>query len=241
VLRRTARLVYAPRALTLAATRRAAGLFDEPAGYFEELTGKEETHERAAPRPGQPERLTLRLASKCVSAPHQRPSRPERLVPRRHSLWGHELWNSARFMADAMERGELAVAGACVLEVGAGAGLPSLTASLCGALACVASDYGTAGDTALVENLQGNATALAAQRAASGAAALPHWRCDVQAAPHVWGADVAPLLALLPPGRASFGFDVVLLADLLFNRSAHRQLLTTCQARPPSALSRPVL
>lgn len=149
--------------------------------------------------------------------------------PHRHSLWGHELWNAARFLAGAMESGELSVDGACVLELGAGAGLPSLTASLCGARAVVATDYGTASDAALVEALRANAANLAAQRAAAPACA--DWRCDVAAAPHVWGTDVAPLLALLPPGCAAF--DRIVLADLLFNRQSHKQLLTTCQVRHP--------
>lgn len=129
-----------------------------------------------------------------------------------------------------MERTELDVDGCCVLELGAGGGLPSLTASLCGARAVVATDYGTAVDSALVDALRGNAEELAAQRAAAGAAApASGWRCDVAVAPHVWGADVAPLLALLPPVCAAF--DRVVLADLLFNRTSHRQLLATCQVR----------
>ena len=208
----------------------AGGLFDEPEGYFQqEPQGKEVTVERTAPRPGQPRQLTLRLAAKCVSLPQ--PARAGVVLisstPRRHSLWGHEVWNAARFLASAMESGELDVDGACVLELGAGAGLPSLTASLCGARGVVATDYGTASDDALVAALRHNAAALAAQRAACAAAA--DWRCDVAVAPHVWGADVAPLLALLPPGCAAF--HRIVLADLLFNRTSHRQLLATCQAR----------
>ena len=149
---------------------------------------------------------------------------------RRHSLWGHELWNAARFLAGAMERGELSVDGCCILELGSGGGLPSLTASLCGARAVLATDYGTAVDSALVDALRCNAEALAAQRCAAGdAAAASGWRCDVAGAPHGWGADVAPLLAALPPGCAAF--DRVVLADLLFNRTSHRQLLATCQVR----------
>jgi hypothetical protein len=126
-----------------------------------------------------------------------------------------------------MESGELAVEGACVLELGAGAGLPSLTASLCGARAVAATDYGTASDDALIQALRCNAATLAAQRAAAPACA--DWRCDVAVAPFVWGSDVAPLLALLPPGCAAF--DRIVLADLLFNRQSHKQLLTTCQVR----------
>jgi hypothetical protein len=63
----------------------------------------------------------------------------------------------------------------------------------------------------------------------------------VQVAPHIWGTDCAPLLALLPPARQAAAaasdaaaprrFDRIFLADLLFNRQSHRQLLATCAVR----------
>ncbi len=173
-------------------------------------------------------------------------------------MWGHELWNAGRFLATGIDSGELDVRGCACLELGAGAGLPSLVAALAGAAAVVASDYGTPGDDALVAALRQNAAALAAQRAqaaqaqaaaaapgAVAAAAAAPW-CDVAVEPHVWGTDCAPLLAHLAhlqapapgaapaspdPAPAPRRFDRILLADLLFNRSAHAQLLQTLSVR----------
>lgn len=42
---------------------------------------------------------------------------------------------------------------------------------------------------------------------------------------YCWGADAAPLLAHLPTGEN--GFDVLILADLLFNHSEHAKLVQT--------------
>jgi predicted nicotinamide N-methyase len=117
-----------------------------------------------------------------------------------------------------------------------------LIAALAGAAAVVATDYGTETDDALVVALRGNADALAALRPADAPQAA--W-CDVQVCAHVWGTDVAPLLARiahLSGGSAGGGgardvgcgrrFDRIILADLLFNRQSHALLLTTCAVRP---------
>jgi hypothetical protein len=143
-------------------------------------------------------------------------------------------------MAEAIDSGELSVAGCTTLELGAGAGLPSLSAALGGADAVVCTDYGTEADDSLVAALRANAAALAAARDAATAAGAAAW-CDVQVAPHVWGTDCAPLLALLPPAKQAAAaasdaaaprrFDRIFLADLLFNRQSHRQLLATCAVR----------
>ncbi|CAN0299301.1 unnamed protein product, partial [Hapterophycus canaliculatus] len=52
------------------------------------------------------------------------------LVSSRHSLWGHRLWNAALLVAEMVDRGEFVVEGKSVLELGAGAGLPSLICAL---------------------------------------------------------------------------------------------------------------
>jgi nicotinamide N-methyltransferase len=153
------------------------------------------------------------------------------------------VWNAGRFLADAIDDGELCVEGCAVLELGAGAGLPSLTASLAGAAAVVATDYGTEKDDALVAALRANAAALAAARPADA----PHAWCDVHACAHVWGTDVAPLLARIAhlsgtaattaaaesgaEGGGGGRFDRIILADLLFNRQSHALLLATCAVR----------
>lgn len=45
---------------------------------------------------------------------------------------------------------------------------------------------------------------------------------------HLWGTPVEPLLAPLSED-GSVKFDVIILADLIFNHSQHRQLLQTCR------------
>lgn len=141
------------------------------------------------------------------------------------------MWNAARLLATGMDDGELDVAGCAVLELGAGAGLPSLTAALCGAAVVVATDYGTAADSALVDALAANAAALAAARPPADAGASPAW-CDVDVRPHVWGTDVASLLACVEARLGAHRrFDRILLADLLFNRQSHTLLLQTIAVR----------
>lgn len=44
---------------------------------------------------------------------------------------------------------------------------------------------------------------------------------------YLWGADVQPLLSTLPLDQQHDGFDVLILADLLFNHSEHGKLLQT--------------
>lgn len=52
------------------------------------------------------------------------------LVGSRHSLWGHRLWNAARHLADRFDREPHHCHNKNVLELGAGAGLPSLICAL---------------------------------------------------------------------------------------------------------------
>ena len=99
-----------------------------------------------------------------------------------------------------------------VLELGAGAGLPSLVCAINGARAVVVTDYP---DPELVENLQLNIR---------GCASLLK-PATLQAAGYLWGADTAELQTLLPEVKQESGFDLLILADLLFNHSEHAKLL----------------
>lgn len=45
---------------------------------------------------------------------------------------------------------------------------------------------------------------------------------------YIWGQDLGSIRAPLPP-EAGGKFDVIILADLLFNRTEHDKLLWTCQ------------
>lgn len=69
-------------------------------------------------------------------------------------LQGHFLWNAGRTISVYLEeRADELVKNKSVLELGAGAGLPSLMCALHGASHTVVTDYP---DAALIENLQYN-------------------------------------------------------------------------------------
>lgn len=106
-----------------------------------------------------------------------------------------------------------------MLELGAGAGLPSLVCALRGASRVVVTDYP---DPDLIENLRYNiAHCLDADgRAGEEEEKVRRVESVLSAQGHLWGADTT---ALDPP------FDVLILADLLFNHSEHAKLITTVQ------------
>lgn len=47
---------------------------------------------------------------------------------------------------------------------------------------------------------------------------------------YTWGASPLPLLSHLPPSKSPSGFDILILADLLFNHSEHSKLVSTIQS-----------
>ncbi|GAA5915929.1 hypothetical protein JCM8208_003666 [Rhodotorula glutinis] len=162
-----------------------------------------------------------------------------------HPLWGHILYPAAIAMARFLELhaatllhgpdGRGKGKGKAVLELGAGGGLPGLTAALEGAGNVVISDFP---DASLVRNLDKNValnvTALDSPDVA-----------DACAKGFTWG---TPPSALLEPLSAdsSRQFDLILLSDLVFNHSQHAALLASCLsclaprlASPSSASSSP--
>ena len=67
---------------------------------------------------------------------------------------GHLLWNAGRNVSEYLEENQKTlVEGKAILELGAGAGLPSLVCALNGAATVVTTDYP---DPDLVENLKHN-------------------------------------------------------------------------------------
>ncbi|KAF2015002.1 hypothetical protein BU24DRAFT_423922 [Aaosphaeria arxii CBS 175.79] len=129
-------------------------------------------------------------------------------------LWGHFLWNAGRTISHYLEeRSDELVRGKTILELGAGAGLPSLVCTLNGAAQVVVTDYP---DADLIDNLRYN---------------IDH--CNLLPSPkaivaegYLWGAPVDPLTSHITDPA---GFDVLILADLLFNHSEHAKLVKTVQ------------
>lgn len=108
------------------------------------------------------------------------------------------------------------IEGKTVLELGAGAGLPSLVAAINGAKQVVVTDYP---DAELIENLQLNIQQC-------DQLSSP---CNIVASGYLWGADTSELKRNLPIAEQNAGYDLLILADLLFNHSEHKKLLTSVQ------------
>eukprot|EP00695_Tsukubamonas_globosa_P001080 TRINITY_DN2019_c0_g1_i1.p1 TRINITY_DN2019_c0_g1~~TRINITY_DN2019_c0_g1_i1.p1 ORF type:complete len:141 (+),score=35.94 TRINITY_DN2019_c0_g1_i1:59-424(+) len=71
-------------------------------------------------------------------------------LPAKHSLWAHCLWNAGKYLADKFDNPEFCK-GKRFLELGAGAGLPSIICALNGAETVVITDYP---DQRLIENTE---------------------------------------------------------------------------------------
>jgi nicotinamide N-methyltransferase len=173
-------------------------LFNEPADYYPPSpTPTTETHTLIS---GQT--ITVRLVG-------------------HNPLWGHHLWNAGRLISTYFEKNPTLVEERTVLELGAGAGLPSLVCGVLGAKKVVVTDFP---DPDLVANLWVNVdNFLAAEKQQDD-------KRSIVAEGYCWGADVAPLLAHLPAGTLPQGFEVLILADLLFNHSEHGKLVATIEA-----------
>ncbi|TNJ30041.1 Nicotinamide N-methyltransferase [Giardia muris] len=120
-----------------------------------------------------------------------------------HSLWAHKLWNAAKVLSDKMFTGEISVVGKRVLELGAGAGLPSLTASLMGASYVLATDYP---DEPILDTLRENAKSTSPDAYSAGSLVVQGY---------IWGTplNVDP-------------FDEIFMSDLIFNHREHTALVT---------------
>lgn len=128
---------------------------------------------------------------------------------------GHLLWNAGRTLATHLESNASSlIHGKTILELGAGAGLPSLVSAIHGAKHVVVTDYP---DAELVENLQWNV---------DHCSLLPQTR-NIEAKGYLWGAETDKIVSGLPSGEDKF--DILILADLLFNHSEHRKLVASVQ------------
>ncbi|EGP92368.1 uncharacterized protein MYCGRDRAFT_31648 [Zymoseptoria tritici IPO323] len=129
-------------------------------------------------------------------------------------LWGHLLWNAGRTIADYLELNkDTLISNKTVLELGAGAGLPSIICATNGAKQVVVTDYP---DADLIENLEKNCKLVPQPR-------------NIHAAGYLWGAEAAKVKGFLPEAESEAGFDLLILADVLFNHSEHARLLLSIQ------------
>ncbi|KAI1007789.1 hypothetical protein K3495_g441 [Podosphaera aphanis] len=138
-------------------------------------------------------------------------------------LWGHHLWNAGRLISSYLETHAELVHGRTVLELGAGAGLPSLVCAHLGAECIVVTDYP---DVDLLANLQRNVDTFHDQTNSKDSGRPS--KLIVEG--FCWGRECQNLLEHLPSSKAmreseTEGFDLLILADLLFNHSEHAKLV----------------
>ncbi|KAK4100565.1 nicotinamide N-methyltransferase-like protein [Parathielavia hyrcaniae] len=138
-------------------------------------------------------------------------------------LEAHHLWNGSRVVASHFESHPRLVRGRTVLELGAGAGLPSIVAAALGAKMVVLTDYP---DNELVETMWRNVRGCGLVPGVKGGDGEPR---NIVVDGFVWGADPGKLLGYLPGEERGKGFDVLLLADLLFRHSEHGNMLRTIE------------
>ncbi|KAF8974101.1 nicotinamide n-methyltransferase [Entomortierella lignicola] len=145
-----------------------------------------------------------------------------------HPLWGHHLWNAAKVFANWMDNHPEHSINKNVLELGAGAALPSFVTAINGASKVIITDYP---DDDLISNIQYNAEQV-----------VPLLTRDsvVIVQGYLWGSNTRPLLTHLNPSMSTTSsasgtseprklFDTIILSDLLFNHSQHRSMLKTCK------------
>ncbi len=153
-------------------------------------------------------------------------------------LWGHHLWNAGRVISTYFESQPSLIKGKTVLELGAGAGLPSLVCATLGAKTVVVTDFP---DPDLIENIRFNIEHCQEP-------IVEGQEVDIKSVAavegYLWGATPAHLLAHLTPSGSnnvsteiSPGFDILILADLLFNHSEHAKLISTMQQTLTHSLS----
>ncbi|PWZ03359.1 hypothetical protein BCV70DRAFT_204149 [Testicularia cyperi] len=130
-----------------------------------------------------------------------------------HHIFAHRQWRAGMLMSDALLSGAFPIENRAVLELGAGTGLPCITAAHIGsARIVVCSDYD---EPALVRELKANVRANSPPD--------PDQARKIKVVGHIWGKNVEELLDVLPRGVTRF--DDVLLADCLWDPLSHADLL----------------
>lgn len=123
------------------------------------------------------------------------------------------LWNAAKVTANYLDQHfDSLLVNKTVLELGAGAGLPSFIAGIHNASRVVITDYP---ELELIDNIKYNV---------ENVDGIDKDKFTV--AGYVWGNDTASLKEYLDDKED--GYDLVILSDVVFNHSEHAKLLKTC-------------
>lgn len=137
-----------------------------------------------------------------------------------HHIFAHRQWRAGMLMSDALVSSAFSTTNRSILELGAGTGLPSITAALVGnPSVVVASDYD---EPLLVKELNQNVVRNMA------ATADQEKRNSIKVVGHIWGKNTEQVLDCLPRGVQMF--DSVLLADCLWDPLSHADLLKSVVA-----------
>ena len=136
------------------------------------------------------------------------------LLSQHHSLWAHCLWNASVAIADMLETVFFPQCnGKRVLELGCGAGLPSLVAHQLGARDVLLTEYP---EEILLNVVNQNILMNSNEKLSS-----------IKASGLRWGdRQETSKIRLAYPN----GFDLIILSDLIFNHSQHIPLLATASA-----------
>lgn len=184
-------------------------LFSEPEGYFPPTPPPStQTYSLLSSSPSNPKTITLHLVGYSPTE-------------------AHHLWNGSRVISEYFEANPAQVSDKTVLELGAGAGLPSLVSAVLGARRVVMTDYP---DVDIVQTMWRNIDECAllprkttegctAEGGGAPVAAAVHGKGEedaiirppyerrghreedqdvIVAKGFIWGADPTPLLAALP-------------------------------------------
>lgn len=198
-------------------------LFQDPDGFFEEE--KQPTFAEHQMLSGQ--KVRVRLVGShplyvwpATLLPMARKSFIVKISLTISMLQGNLLWNAGRTSSHYIEeRTDELIRDKDVLEIGAAAGVPSIVSSIQGARTVVMTDYH---DPDLVSNMQYNADLAVPIIPATGRLYVEGYK---------WGNPVEPLLAHLPPVTESAppGFDVLIMADVIYSHREHGNLVKTMQ------------
>ncbi|KAI1842038.1 hypothetical protein JX266_011793 [Neoarthrinium moseri] len=134
---------------------------------------------------------------------------------------GHYLWNGARWISTWFEENLSEIKDRTVFELGAGGGLPSIVAAILGAKKVVVTDYPDEDLLVMIRKNIGESDAL-----------IPEPKDRIVCEGYEWGVDPSNVLQHVKSSesaKGAEGFDVLVLADLLFKHPQHENMVKTIE------------